>query len=73
MHFMGWDGTAWHGIRLQSSKLHLAGSFFTLEAPFSVTENVLLVWSSGQTGEKEMRFNRSSGDGVLFVHSCYSY
>ena len=61
MHF---DVSVFEKLRFWPSTLHhLAGVFQFLQfrdrfrkAPFSVTENAVLVWTVGQTGEKKMRF-----------------
>ena len=58
------DISVFDKLRFRPSTLHhLAGDFKFLhpgyrfrKAPFSVTENAVLVWTVGQTGEKKMRF-----------------
>ena len=58
------DVSVFEKLRFRPSTLHrLAGVFKFLhsgdrcrKAPFSVTENAVLVWTVGQTGEKKMRF-----------------
>ena len=58
------DVSVFEKLRFRPSTVHhLAGVFKFLhpgdlfrKAPFSVTENAVLVWTVGQTGEKKMRF-----------------
>ena len=58
------DVSVFEKLRFRPSTLHhLAGVFKFLhpgdrfrKASFSVTENAVLVWTVGQTGEKKMRF-----------------
>ena len=70
------DVSVFEKLRFRSSTLHLlAGVFKFLHsgdrfriAPFSVTENAVLVWTVGQTGEKKrcvFKFILISVDGAL--------
>ena len=66
---MSFDVSVFEKLRFRPSTLHhLAGVFKFLhpgdrfrKAPFSVTENAVLVWTVGQPGEKKDAFSNLSG------------
>ena len=73
------DASVFEKLRFwPSTQHHLAGVFKFLhpgdrfqKAPFSVTENAVLVWTVGQTGGKKMHFQAYICNNSLHAsHSC---